>query len=116
MDFRRFKADQNWNIKEINYGFETIVLFTYEDTTQMKKKRGAKDQTTETTQTDTPHRNKKRPDRTTTNRKPQTTQNSHSASKSNKQLDLQQVFEPKKKNETVFFVLYTRFESIQHVK
>ena len=25
--FWRFKGDQNWNIKEITYGVETIVLF-----------------------------------------------------------------------------------------
>ena len=72
----------------------------------MKKKRGAKDQTTETTQTDTPHRNKKRPDRTTTNRKPQTTQNSHSASKSNKQLDIQQVFQPKKTKQSFSYSIH----------
>jgi hypothetical protein len=23
--FSRFKADENWNIKEINYGYETMV-------------------------------------------------------------------------------------------
>ena len=94
--------------------YDFNILFTYEDTSQMKKKRGAKDQTTETTQTDTPHRNKKRPDRTTTNRKPQTTQNSHPASKSNKQLDLQQVFQPKKRS--LFRIRYTiRINSIRQI-